>query len=249
MRPAWFTCAWRSTGGSPRRPPTRPMTTRCRASSAPRSTPRGSSRSIPAGRALRRRPTVPPIDHWDDATAAAEPASRAERVAGVRSHRRRPGDRGLLLDRGHRGRVRELGRPARHRTLDEGGARRHRPHRHLGRSGTGGVSATRRPRRGDRRQRSHPPGPRCGGRHRPRAGHLRGRPLALVRRQRPRLPRHLRLQRPRRRGGPLVRPRSARGSSTRPSTLPTTSRTRTPSASASTPRARRSGVWSSCRRA
>ena len=56
MRPATFTCAWRWTGGSPRRPPTRPMTTRWRAWCDPRSTPRGSSRSIPVGPALRHRP-------------------------------------------------------------------------------------------------------------------------------------------------------------------------------------------------
>ncbi len=76
-------------------------------------------------------------------------------------------------------------------------------------------------------------------------GDVRGRPLARVRRQRPRLSRHLRLQWPRRRRGPLLRP--PRRSAVRPCHLarPTTSRTRWRLALASTQKGPRSGATSS----
>ena len=188
---------------------------------------------------------APPVDHWDDPTAEAEPAERAERVAAFVARGGWPRDRRLLLDRGRRGRVRQLRRSARRRPLDDRSARRDRPDRELGRIGAGRVGAARRSRRSGRRRGGHAPGTRRRRRHRPRARRVRGRPVASVRRQRPRVPGHLRLQRPRRRRGPFLRPPRRSRSSTPPSRSPTTPPTRWRWASASTRREHRSAATSS----
>ena len=159
-----------------------------------------------------------------------------------------PRDRRLLLDRGRRGRVRQLRRPARRRPLDDRSTRRDRADRELGRIGAGRVGAARRSRWSGRRRGGHAPGTRRRGRHRPRARRVRSRPVARVRRQRPRVSGASTAST----AGPSTRavpsPASASRSSTPPSRSPTTPRTRWRWASASMRRERRSAATSSCAR-
>ena len=241
-RARWFTCAWRSTGAWPRPPPTRPMTTPSHASSAP---PLDAARlqpvdpgwpglAPPADGACRR-----PLGRCHGADA--EPAQRAERVADFVARGGWPRDGRILLDRGGRHRLRQLGRPAARRSRDDA----------LSSTGSrepGAPMARRGPRRpGSRISMERPPAPRRPGARAtpptpptssPAATRSSCRPSCVV--ERARLPgaSTASTAAPSRRA---ARSRaSARRSSTLPSRSPTTSPTRWRSASASTPRAHRS---------
>ena len=222
------------------------MTTPWRASCAPRSMPRGSSRSIPAGRAWRRRPRRRRSTTGTTPTAEAEPAARAERVAAFVRAADGLETAGFCSTEGVEAAFANSAGQRAHRPLDERACstgspgpaartERRGPHRRSSRDLDGAAAGEEATRAGPRRRR----------RHRPRARPLRGGPVARVRRRTSSLPgaSTASTAAPSRRAARS--PASARRSSTLPSRSPTTSPTRWRSASASTPRERRSAATSS----